>query len=84
MEYFGWAGTCLFILCYLPQLYTTKKTKNVGGVSLGMWLIQWSAYTCCFIYAVFIFSKPLMFGYAIGWLMTGWWLELARQYGKLK
>ena len=84
MELFGWIGTILFIICYLPQIYVTKRDRSIGSVSIGMWLIQWSAYTCCLIYAITIMSQPLMFGYAMGWLLTAWWLELARQYRKPK
>jgi len=80
MEWFGWAGTTLFILCYAPQIYKTKKCKSIGGVSLFMWVVQWSAYTSCLIYSIFLQSRPLMFGYAMGWLITAWWLELARQF----
>lgn len=80
MEWFGWAGTLLFIICYAPQIYKTKKSKSIGGVSVGMWLIQWAAYTCCLVYSIAIKSPPLMFGYAMGWLITAWWLEMARQY----
>ena len=80
MELFGWLGTCLFIVCYGPQIYTTKKRKSIGGVSVMMWFIQWAAYTSCLIYSIIIQAPPLMFGYAMGWLITAWWLELARQY----
>jgi uncharacterized protein with PQ loop repeat len=80
MEYFGWAGTVLFILCYMPQIYSTKISKSVGGVSLLMWLVQWAAYSCCLVYSFSIMAKPLIFGYSMGWLLTAWWLELYRQY----
>ena len=84
MELFGWLGTCLFIICYMPQIYKTKKTKSVGDVSIGMWLVQWGAYTSCLVYSITLNALPLMFGYAMGWLMTAWWLELARQYKQPK
>lgn len=77
---FGWIGTILFILCYIPQILNTYRTKDVTGISLGMWLVQWLAYTSCLIYAICLKSFPLMFGYSMGWLMTAWWLELYRQY----
>lgn len=82
MELFGWIGTILFMVCYIPQLYRTYQTKQVKDVSLVMWLIQWVAYTSCLVYSIAICNKPFMFGYSIGWLMTSWWLELYRQYSK--
>jgi len=82
-EIFGWIGTVLFMLCYIPQIAKTYKTKVVTDVSLGMWTIQWIAYTSCLIYAVTIQKTPLIVGYSIGWLMTAWWLELYRQYKKV-
>jgi uncharacterized protein with PQ loop repeat len=79
-EIFGWIGTVLFTLCYIPQIYRTYLTKQVNDVSLVMWLIQWVAYTSCLIYAVSIHAMPMIIGYCSGWLMTAWWLELYRQY----
>jgi len=81
MEIFGWLGTCLFILCYAPQLYHTKQVKSVGDVSIKMWVIQGCAYLSCLMYSLSIQSLPLMFGYSMGFLITVWWLELARQFG---
>lgn len=80
MDIFGWIGSLLFILCYIPQIHKTYLTKEVKDVSLVMWLVQWVAYTSCLLYAIVINSKPLMFGYSMGWLMTAWFLELYRQY----
>jgi uncharacterized protein with PQ loop repeat len=82
-ELFGWVGTILFTICYIPQIYKTYLTKQVHDVSLVMWLIQWVAYTSCLVYAVTIHAAPLIVGYSIGWLMTAWWLELYRQYRKI-
>jgi len=80
MELFGWIGTILFTMCYLPQLYRTYKTKDVKGVSLVMWLIQWIAHSSCLIYAISIKAFPMITGSCLGWLMTAWFLELYRQY----
>jgi len=80
MEYFGWVGTILFMICYVPQIYTTKKARDVSSMSLPMWLIQWAAYSSCLVYAVSIMSEPLMFGYSMGWLLTAWELDLMRQF----
>jgi len=82
-ELFGWIGTILFTVCYIPQIYKTYLTKNVHDVSLVMWLIQWAAYTFCWIYAYTIQAIPMLVGYSLGWLMTAWWLELYRQYHKI-
>ena len=80
MELFGWLGTVLFTLCYCPQIYRTYKTRQVQDVSLGMWLLQWAAYSSCLVYALSIKAQPLIMGYSLGWLFTAWWLELYRQY----
>jgi len=84
MELFGWIGTVLFTVCYIPQIVHCYLTKSLEGVSLVMWLIQWLAYTSCLIYAVTIQKPPLIVGYSIGWLMTAWYLELYRQYRRIK
>ena len=80
MEIFGWLCSVLFMFCYIPQIYRTYVRKSVGDVSLIMWLVQWTAYTCGIAYSLHIQAIPLLFGYSIGWLMTAWWLELYRQY----
>jgi uncharacterized protein with PQ loop repeat len=80
IETFGWLGTALFIICYIPQIWHTYKTKSFDGVSLFMWFVQWAAYSSCLVYSLSLKSKPLMFGYSMGWLMTAWYLELYRQY----
>lgn len=82
MELFGWLGTVLFTLCYIPQIYRTYLTKEVKDVSLVMWLIQWAAYTSCLVYAVCIKAQPMIIGYCLGWTMTAWFLELYRQYSR--
>jgi uncharacterized protein with PQ loop repeat len=79
-ELFGWIGTVLFTICYIPQIVHSYRTKCTQNVSPAMWLIQWVAYTSCLVYAIRIHAAPLMVGYSIGWLMTAWWLELYRQY----
>lgn len=78
MESFGWIGTVLFMVCYIPQI-VKGYTSTLIGVSLWMWIIQWAAYTSCLVYALFLKSTPLIFGYSMGWLMTAWFLELYRQ-----
>lgn len=75
-EIFGWVGTNLFIACYMPQIWRTYKRHKVGDISLGMWLIQWSAYTSCLVYSFSIGSLPLIYGYLAGWMMTAWYLYL--------
>jgi len=80
MEIFGWLCSCLFMICYVPQIMRTYQRKEVGDVSLIMWLVQWVAYTCGILYSFYIQAVPLLFGYSIGWLMTAWWLELYRQF----
>lgn len=82
-EIFGWIGTVLFTICYIPQIAKTYRTKDVKDVSLNMWLIQWVAYASCWIYAYSIKAYPMLTGYSLGWLMTAWWLELYRQYHKI-
>lgn len=79
-EVFGWIGTLLFMVCYIPQIVRAYTTKSFNGISVSMWLIQWAAYTSCLVYAITIQSLPLAFGYSIGWLMTAWYLELYRQH----
>jgi uncharacterized protein with PQ loop repeat len=79
MDCLAWIGSFLFILCYFPQIFKAYSTNSVGDVSLGMWIIQWVAYTSCLGYAVYYRLPPLIFGYSMGWLMTAWFLELYRQ-----
>ena len=76
----GWICSTLFMLCYVPQIVKTYQLKEVGDVSLTMWLVQLVAYTFGGCYAIWLKRLPLIYGYWGGWLVTFYFLTLYWKY----
>lgn len=59
-EYVGFLAAFLTTISTLPQFIATVKTKNVEGVSLGMFLTLGSGIILWFIYGVLRNDIPLI------------------------
>jgi uncharacterized protein with PQ loop repeat len=77
---FGWTCSNLFILCYVPQIMKTVAVKDVSDVSLSMWVVQLIAYALGGTYAIHIKKWPMIYGYWMGFLVTGFFLYLYWMY----
>ncbi len=64
VELVGWVGAIFLVICGLPQLHTTIKTKTTEGLSLGMLITWWLGLIFTGTY-VLLTSKnlPLLFNY---------------------
>lgn len=58
------AGILLGI-CYIPQIMTTVKTKNVEGISLPFWIILNFALSFLVVNAVVVFLTSGVWGYML-------------------
>lgn len=56
-DWVGYAAACLTTLSFLPQAWLTFRTRDVSGVSLGM-------------YSIFTVGVALWLAY--GWLLGAW------------
>ena len=66
MDIFGYLSAICFFLCYFPQIRKTHRTKSVGDISLGLWLLNWSAYMFGLAYGIGISAIPLILNYSNG------------------
>lgn len=67
---FGILAGILFGMTYIPQLIRSYKSKSVGDISIGSWLIQVMAYICGILYSICIHQSILLFGYGWGLFCT--------------
>jgi MtN3 and saliva related transmembrane protein len=66
-ESIGLIGTILVTIAFFPQIYKTWKTKNVTGLSLGMYLSFFTGTFLWLIYGIYIdsFAMILASGIAV-------------------
>jgi len=67
----GWTATFLFVICYIPQIIKTLKTKTVEGVSLSLFVIQFVANIIALWYATLIEQPPLQIKYILSIVFVG-------------
>ena len=78
----GWSTTILFAACYMPQLWKTFKTKSVGDVSFGQWIIQQVGYGTGIYFACSLQEPILIVGYTWGFICTLLYLIMHARYHK--
>jgi uncharacterized protein with PQ loop repeat len=52
MEMFGWAGTALVIVAYVPQIHHLYVEKCAWGISISTWIIWLLAGALLFTYCI--------------------------------
>lgn len=78
----GWIATILFSLMIVPQMIKTLRTKNIAGVSLGLFLVYLTANIIALIYAFMITQPPLIIKYEIGIMTSFLYLTIYYIYSK--
>ncbi len=61
----GWTATCLFTICYIPQILKTWRTKTIDGLSFRLLLISFVANIIALAYATLIVQPPLQIKYIL-------------------
>lgn len=61
-------ATILLVICYLPQLIKTHKTKNVEGMAVWFWILLISSLSLFLIYNILLFIE---FGVYMGIITEG-------------
>jgi uncharacterized protein with PQ loop repeat len=51
--------------CYIPQIRTTRKTKDVSGIDLRFWVILDIALAMLFINSIVVFLQFGTWGYMV-------------------
>ncbi|WP_207492570.1 SemiSWEET family sugar transporter [Aridibaculum aurantiacum] len=69
-DYFGYIGSFLTSITFIPQVYKAWKTKSVGDLSMWMMLIVITSATLWLIYGIGINSGPVMVANSMVLLMA--------------
>jgi len=71
LDYAGWVGSFCLIVCGLPQLIKTIRSKKIEGVSF-LFLLLWflGEFFSLFYVVVKTGKLPLIFNYVINLLVT--------------
>lgn len=63
-------ATVFMVLCYLPQIYKTYKSKDVTGISLSFFVMLNIALTLLLINSYLLFTVNGNFGYVVSYIVN--------------
>lgn len=64
-DWIGTAAACLTTVSFVPQAWQTFRTRNVSGISLGMYSLFTVGVALWLVYGVLIASWPIIIANAI-------------------
>lgn len=64
-EIIGYIAACLTTISFVPQAWKTFQTKNVSGISLGMYSIFTSGVSLWLVYGILLSAWPIVIANAI-------------------
>ena len=64
-EFLATIGQVIWIACYIPQIYTTLKTKSVEGINIITWLFFLMGYLTILPLLIVKGVHPLIEGYIV-------------------
>ena len=70
-ESIGYAAATLTTASFLPQAWTTFRTRDVRGISLGMYLIFVLGVSLWLTYGVLVAAWPIVIANAITLMLAG-------------
>ena len=71
VELIGYAAAVLTTVSFAPQAWLTFRTRDVSGVSLGMYSAMFSGVALWLLYGVLIGSWPLVLANAVTLTLAG-------------
>ncbi len=69
-DIFAWVSSAMFLICFMPQLYTTIRYQNVEGINPWMWVALAVAYGTGLVFSLGTWQPPLMANYGPGLIIT--------------
>lgn len=63
-------ATVFMVICYLPQIIKTYKTKDVTGISLPFWIMINIALTILLINSILLYTTNGNFGYVVTYIFN--------------
>jgi MtN3 and saliva related transmembrane protein len=76
MTLIGLAAACLTTAAFVPQVVQILKTRNVEGISLGMYAIFTLGVSLWLIYAAIIGDLPMLLANLVTLVLSGFVLAL--------
>lgn len=76
MTLIGLSAACLTTAAFVPQVVQILKTKNVEGISLGMYAIFTLGVALWLIYAIIIGDLPMLLANLVTLVLSGGVLTL--------
>ena len=65
IDAFGYLTATISTLSFVPQVWHTFKTRNVSGISLGMYSVFTVGVSCWLVYGLLLSAWPLILANAI-------------------
>ncbi len=78
----AWLSSSLFAVCFIPQIYTTVRYKNVEGINPWMWILLLLAYGTGLIFSLGTWQPPLVMNFGVGVVIATLMLVCHRMYKK--
>ncbi|MFC1667629.1 SemiSWEET family transporter [Candidatus Omnitrophota bacterium] len=70
MKFLGISSMLLFAFCFVPQIISILKTKNVSGISLGLWIMVVVGHLTGLFYVVSVKAPILIATYSMGFILS--------------
>lgn len=81
-EWVGMIAAVLTTASFLPQVWLTYKTRNVSGISLGMYSVFTSGVALWLVYGLYLGSWPVIVANFVTLALALLILGMRLKYGK--
>ncbi len=70
-ELFGYCAAVLTTISFVPQAWHTFKTRDVRGISLGMYSVFTAGVACWLIYGLLLGAWPIVIANVVTLVLAG-------------
>ena len=81
VELVGYAGALLTTLSFVPQAWHTFRTRDVSGISLGMYAVFTVGVSLWLLYGVLVGAWPIVLANAVTLALASVILGMKVRYG---
>ena len=82
IDWIGYLAACLTTLSFVPQALHTFRTRDVRGISLGMYSVFTVGIALWLVYGLALGARPIVVANAITLLLAGAILAMKLRYGE--
>lgn len=82
IDWIGYLAACLTTLSFVPQALHTFRTRDVRGISLGMYSVFTVGIALWLVYGLALGAWPIVVANAITLLLAGAILAMKLRYGE--